>query len=328
MVGIGKKSIFFLIAMAVFAAVFVAPNSAKAEDLMLMRRWVVFPFDADVPGLKNAAENAWWKSRERLTAEKKYLVASRQFLIQKDVFQPRKDLNPDDVKLLAHLLDADVIVTGYSEARGFQLNVYLGQNGELFWSKRISFHPSLKATDQLELISDNITQELLSQIPYQGFVVTDPLIGKTLYDEDSKKYAVVDMGTTDSVTEGMDVQWVKIYIPEKPTLKEGDPILPQSKIQVVAEGKITKIKRGVFVAQVERAKSMDLIGEGTFVVIPKLASKLGESYLAHDIVKEKNAPELLPTMINPVAPESQGAKKQTLIFGSVISVIGLLLLGL
>ncbi len=307
---------------------FMVPGFAKAEDLMLMRRWVVFPFDADVPSLKNSAENAWWKSRERLTAEKKYLVASRQFLIQKDVFQPRKDLNPDDVKLLAHLLDAEVIVTGYSEARGFQLNVYLGQNGELFWSKRIAFHPSLKATDQLELISDNLTQELLSQIPYQGFVVTDPLIGKTLYDEDSKKYAVVDLGTTDNVQEGMDVQWVKIYIPEKPTLKEGEPLLPQSKIQVIGEGKISKVKRGVFVAQVERAKSVDLINEGTFVVIPKLSSKLGESYLGHDIVKEKNAPELLPTMINPVAPESQGAKKQTLIFGSVVSVIGLLLLGL
>jgi len=85
---------------------------AGAENLSLMRRWVVFPFDSDTPANKNSAENAWWKTRERLTLSKKYLVASRQFLIQKDVFQPRKNLNPDDVKLLAHLLDADVVVTG------------------------------------------------------------------------------------------------------------------------------------------------------------------------------------------------------------------------
>lgn len=58
----------------------VAGSSAEAETLSLMRRWVVFPFDSDTPALKNAAENAWWKSRERLTAAKKYLVASRQFM--------------------------------------------------------------------------------------------------------------------------------------------------------------------------------------------------------------------------------------------------------
>jgi len=304
----------------------VAGSSAEAETLSLMRRWVVFPFDSDTPALKNAAENAWWKSRERLTAAKKYLVASRQFLIQKDVFQPRKELDSDDVKLLAHLLDADVIVTGYIENRGFKLNVYLGSSGQLFWTKRISFHPSLKATDQVEMVSDNLTQELLSQVPYQGFVVTDPLIGKPVYEEDGKTFSVVDTGNTDNIQEGMDVQWIQVYIPEK--TKPDDPLLSQSKVQVIGEGKITKVKKGVFVAQIDRAKSLGLINESTFVLIPKLASKLGETYLSHDIVKEKNAPELLPTMINPVAPESQGAKKQTLIFGSVVSVIGLLLLGL
>jgi hypothetical protein len=311
MVRLGKlKNLIFVFLSLV--TVFIT-SEAVAENLALMRRWVVFPYDSDSPALKNAAENAWWKTRERLTLSKKYLVASRQFLLQKDVFQPRKTLSPDDVKLLAHLLDADV---------------NLGQNGQLFWSKRLSFHPSLKATDQLELVSDKLTQDLLSQIPYQGFVVTDPLVGKTVFDEDSKKHVVVDTGTTDDVQEGMDIQWIQVLLPEASEIKEGVPLLSQVKIDVIADGKISKIKKGVFVAQIDRVKSIDLINERTLAVIPKLANKLGENYLGSEIAKEKTSPEVLPTIINPIAPESQGARRGTLVFGSLVSVLGLLLLGL
>jgi hypothetical protein len=326
MVRLGKlKNLIFVFLSLV--TVFIT-SEAVAENLALMRRWVVFPYDSDSPALKNAAENAWWKTRERLTLSKKYLVASRQFLLQKDVFQPRKTLSPDDVKLLAHLLDADVIVTAFNENREFQMNVYLGQNGQLFWSKRLSFHPSLKATDQLELVSDKLTQDLLSQIPYQGFVVTDPLVGKTVFDEDSKKHVVVDTGTTDDVQEGMDIQWIQVLLPEASEIKEGVPLLSQVKIDVIADGKISKIKKGVFVAQIDRVKSIDLINERTLAVIPKLANKLGENYLGSEIAKEKTSPEVLPTIINPIAPESQGARRGTLVFGSLVSVLGLLLLGL
>jgi len=180
----------------------------------------------------------------------------------------------------------------------------------------------------LELVADKITQDLLNQIPYQGFVVTDPLIGKTVYEEDSKKLVVIDSGTTDEIQEGMDVQWIQVLLPEAPNLKEGEPLLRQAKIEVIADGKVTKIKRGVFTAQIDRVKAMDLMTERTFVVIPKLASKMGETYLGAEVAKEKNAPEVLPTIINPVAPESQGARRGTLVFGSVLSVLGLLLLGL
>jgi hypothetical protein len=299
-----------------------------SENLNLLRRWVVFPFDADTPALKNAAENAWWKSREKLTSGKKYLVASRQFLIQKDVFQPRKELTPDDVILLSHLLDADVIVTGFSENREFQLNVYLGQDGHLLWSKHLSFHPSLKATDQLELICAKLTQEFLSQVPYQGFVVSDPIIGKTVYEENNKKLTQVDIGSAADLEEGMDVQFVQVLIPSKADYKEGQPLLPQEKIEILGEGKVLKIKNGSFVAEITRSKSLDMITDKTMVTIPKLAIKLGESYVGAEVAKEKTAPESLPTIINPVAPESQGAHKQTIIFGSVASIIGLLLLGL
>src|SRR5258708_6486349 len=119
-------------ALAVLIFVVSGAHTVRADTLNLMRRWVVFPFDAEAP-LKSAAEAAWWKCRERLTSQKKYLVASRQLLIQKDVYQSRRELGPDDVKLLSNLLEADVIVTGFTEGRQFILNVYLAQNGEIFW---------------------------------------------------------------------------------------------------------------------------------------------------------------------------------------------------
>jgi hypothetical protein len=313
----------FLILIFIGAGI-LAPSfqSHGAESLNLLRRWVVFPFDADTPALKNAAENAWWKTREKLTSSKKYLVASRQFLIQKDVFQPRKELSPEDVKYLARHLDADAIITGFSEDRQFQINAYAGQNGKLLWSKHLGFHPSLKATDQLELISDKLTQEFLSQVPYQGFVITDPIVGKTIYDENNKKLAMIDTGLTGEIEEGMEVQFIQVNLPEE------TPLFAKEKIEVLGEGKIIKIESSTVIAEIDRAKSWEKINDKTLVTIPKLAIKLGESYVGAEVAKEKNAPENLPKMINPVAPESQGAHKQTIVFGSVLSVIGLLLLGL
>ncbi|MDZ4676084.1 MAG: hypothetical protein SGI74_01130 [Oligoflexia bacterium] len=298
------------------------PSFAKAEKLDLMRRWVVFPFEADET-LKVAADNAWWKSRERLTAKKKYLVASRQFLMQKDVLQPRRELKPEDVKLLANLLDANVLVTGYAEQRQFTMNVYLAQNGALFWSKQLGFHPSLKASDQLELITEKLTQELLAIIPYQAFTIVDPLIGKAVYEEVGKKYAVIDVGVTDGLTVGMDVQWTAVNMPED--FDKRRPVLSDSKMILLGEGKITKIKRGIVIAELQRAISNDTITEKTMVRFPQEIEKI-QSYLSIEASKERIAPEILPTLINPVSPESNNAKKNSLIFGTILSILGILAL--
>jgi hypothetical protein len=298
------------------------PTLAHAEKLDLMRRWVVFPFESEEI-LKTAAENAWWKSRERMTAKKKYLVASRQFLMQKDVLQPRREVKPDDVKLLANLLDANVLVTGYAEHRQFTMNAYLAQNGALFWTKKMSFHPSLKASDQLELVADKLTQELLAIVPYQAFTVIDPLIGKPVYEEVSKKYAVIDTGVTDDLGVGMNVQWVEVVMPDQ--VNPNHAILPDSKLVVIGEGKIAKVKRGVVIAELLRANSANGITEKTMVRIPQEAEKQ-QTYLSNEASKERQSPEMLPTLINPVAPESNGAKKNTLVFGSIFSILGILAL--
>lgn len=293
---------------------------ASAEELPLLRRWVVFPYKTDEV-LKTAADNAWWKSRERLTAKKKYLVASRQLMVQKDVFQPRSYLRPDDVKLLGNMLEADVIVTGYSEKRQFTLNVYLAADGRLFWTKHFDFHPSLKAADQLELASDKLTQEMLARVPYQGFTLVDPLKGKPVYDEGDKKYALVDVGMTEDVGPGTEIQWININLPGEDA---DGPLLGQSKLEVVGEGRVIRVKRGVATVEVLKVKSLDEIVEQTLVRIPTIAEKLAQST---DLAPgDRLAPQMLPTIINPVAPGSDQAKRTTLTFGTILSILGILAL--
>src|SRR5690349_4977842 len=61
---------------------------ALADTLNPFFRWAVFPFDAADDKLKIAAEKGWWNAREKITSKKRFLVASKQLLIQKDVFEP------------------------------------------------------------------------------------------------------------------------------------------------------------------------------------------------------------------------------------------------
>lgn len=312
----------FQILSLAFMIASIAPSAFGAE-LNYLRRWVVFPFEVSDPALRHSADDAWWHMREKLTERKRFLVASKQFMEQKDVFQPRKRLSADDVKLLAQLLDADALVTGYIEHRRLFIQVYYGPTGTLFWSKSLAFHPTLKAHEQLRVTNEKLTQEMLYSIPYQGFTVTDPLIGKSVFEETGKKFAVVDVGTTDGVTTGMPIQWVQIKIPE--TVKEGEIALSGSTLEVLAEGRVAKVKRGVFVAEIQRAKTVDLIKNGTLVRIPSEIQKT-EAYVKSDIQSEKVGPEILPTLINPVSPDSQNIKRQTVVFGSIFSILGLLAL--
>jgi hypothetical protein len=297
----------------------------RAENLNLMRRWVVFPFDSEA-SLKNAAERAWWKSREILTSKKKYLVASRQFLQEKDVMQPRRNLRIDDVKLLGKLLDADVLVTGFSEKRQFTLNIYLVQTGQLFWSKHIKFHPSLKADDQLELISDRLINEAMAHIPYQAFTVIDPLINKSVYEDSGKFYAVVDVGNTEDLAEGDDIQWINVSIPAEAATTSD--LISTARDTVVAEGKIVKVKKGVVIAEVLKAKDKDdpinVIYEKSLVRISKESALLAKELKNTHLFDENLAPELVPDSIPLTVVETKVRRKAPTIIGSILGFLAII----
>lgn len=294
-----------------------------ADTLPLLRRWVVFPFDSEST-LKGAADTAWLKSREKLTEKKRFLIASRQFLIQKEVYQPRKLLTPEDSRILAERLEADVLVTGFNEARKFTLNVYL-PSGRLIWTKTYSFHPSLKATDQLELASDKLTGELIAAIPYQGFTLVDPLIGKPVYEEGEKNFAVVDLGKADDIAPGSYLQWLEVFLPETESKTSQ---FSDSKVAIVGEGKVASIKNGVAVTEVLRARSLDSIKERTLVRIPSEAQRLNQGQGDGFGSTDKLAPELLPTEIQPLPTQTTKAKGPSFLVGSGLGLILLILLAL
>lgn len=293
---------------------------AQASELPLLRRWAVMPFETEAE-LKSSGSNAWWRVREMLTARKKFLVASRQLLEQKDAYQPRRELKADDAKLLSQVLEADVIVVGYNKNRNFTLQAYLGSTGTLLWSKSISFHPSLKASDQLELIAERLTRELIFSIPYDGFTINDPLIGKTVYENEGKLLAIVDFGKEEVVDSGAEIQWVQVQLGDKT-----DGALQDSKLMLVAEGQILSIRQGVATVQILRKDPNREIKETSLVRLKERKALSIEPNPNNDEPLRSVAPELLPSQIAPL-PDTTNQKKAPVFFaGSGLGLIGLILL--
>ena len=174
-----------------------------------------------------------------------------------------------------------------------------------------------------------MSQDLLDQIPYQAFTVTDPLIGKPVYEETNKKYAVVDVGNTENLSVGSEIQWVDVVLPEN---AGPGPLIEQTKIAVIAEGKIVTVRRGVVVAEVQKATADDKIIEKSLVRIPSEVKKMEVAMgLTDDLAPlphQHLAPEMIPTVVSPVTPDSAGARKKTLLFGSIFSILGIIALGL
>lgn len=314
-----KILVSMLIAFSSSIAFGEATKEVKGEHLKVLKNWVVFPFAGNSDN--NVARNqAWWKAREMLTKEKKYLVASKQFLIKKDVFQPRKTLTPRGVKLLGNMLNADVLITAYIDGRRFNFEVYLVQNQKLFWRKSIQMSGSARITQQLTQVTQRVVQEMLAVIPYQAYTIEDPIIGKTVYEEAGQKLALVDVGLNQEMKVGTNVQWINVIVP--PSGK-----LSQCKIAIVGEGSVSRVRKGVVVATLDRVTDLSAITPKTLVRIPKQAAKLVEAYTSQ-AGSAPLQPDIIPTIINPVSPESDEAKKKSLIFGGALSFLGILILAL
>lgn len=290
--------------LLIFIALLLCAQPCLSEELKPLRRWVVFPFSSNDEKLKPTANQAWWKFREKITEKKRFLVASKQLLQQKDVYEPRSQLKPEDVKYLAQLLDADVLVTGFNEYRDFTVNVYLSQNGQLLWSKKLGFHPSLKATDQLLQVSTRLVAELLDQIPYHGFVVATE-------EKLPINTVAIDIGNNDSLKPGDEVKFYTLDI-------QGDPqkfSLENIENNQITEGKVSKVKKDYALVDVKR--NVEGLKEEVFVSIAKEKRQSG--------YQEQLAPEMLPSNSEETA-NPQGHSKQFVVFGSIFGFLAILLL--
>lgn len=262
------SGLFTVVILVIFC--FLGIHAEARVEHRLLRRVAVFPI-ADA-NLSNA-EESWWQMREALTHEQRFMVASRRFMINRGVFQPRKVLKPADVIILSKILDAQMLITVFIDERTLKMKVYEGENGYLLWQGDIQFHPAIAINDQLIRVSTMLMNQFISEIPYQGFVIIDDLIGKPVYSSDNEQSVKIFVGKNSKLAVGDPVQFVEISGQVGQSFFNDNPL-----IDVIAEGNIKELKDDYAFARIEKAKNLADIKAETLVRFPQEISRLKEIY--------------------------------------------------
>jgi hypothetical protein len=311
-----------LFSMAFLTLVFTLlfANSANAQiDHQLIRRMAIFPIatSATTPlskaeDLNTVLDEAWWQAREEFAQNRRFLVASKQFLIKSDVFQPRRELEPADAIILGKLLDAHALVTLQMIDRRLLMTVYDGGNGLALWKKGVSLHPSIATRDQLPTLAKKLVLDFIASIPYQGFTIIDALIGTAVYEEGDVKLAQVDLGIQSRSQIGDLVQWVRIAGTTAQPLFQGG-----SKTTVYAEGKIVKLAQGLATVEIQRASSLKDLKEYSLVRVPREAERLATEYT----LSENPRTTLTAELVAPEASPMERIAKEKRPLATTLSII-------
>lgn len=270
-----------------------------------LQRMVVFPVQAPKEVL-SSAEETWWQVREVLTENKRFLVASKNFLLQKDVYQSRGELSPADAIILGKLLDAQALITTYVQERKLFMKVYDGEFGRIIWQRDISLVSSLPMAQQLADAGKKLIKDFIATIPYQGVVVVDPLKGKATYKEQGVVYVKVDVGLNTSIEQADKVQFVRVYSDSlKPLFEQG------ASIEVFAEGSVVQVDKNTLLVAVDRATKVEDIREMTLVRVPKELKRVQEVFALQDKLRAQLDPAVLSPEMSP-ANEVVAEKKPLL----------------
>ena len=242
---------------------FVFPLVSFAQvEHQLIHRVAVFPVKVERQ-LKKSAENTWWSMREALTESDRFLVASKSFLQQKDLYQARGELQPADALILAKLLDAHALVTTEVHANTMKMNVYEGEFGRVLWQHEISLQKSLPVSEQIEATGKKLMQDFVASLPYQGYVVVDPLKGRPVYEENAKKVVKIKVGQVSQIEVGDPVQLIRLHSESlKPQLPDG------MTMEVFAEGTVITKESGQVVVTITRAEDFKKIKAYSLVRFP------------------------------------------------------------
>lgn len=246
---------------------------SKADvKIDLIRRITVFPIKAREVDSR-VSENAWWKMREVLTEDKRLLIATKRFMVNREVFQPRESLKPADVLLLSRVLEAQALLVTYINDHQLNMIAYESENGVTLWQQSIGLNFSLPISEQLEEACVKLVKDFTASIPYQGFQVIDPLIGDSLYeDEENRTLAQVEVGKIVSIEKGDPVQWIEV----KGNLS-GPVFQTNGQIEVVAEGKVLEVRGSRVVVEVTRHLDTFRFPELALVRFPNELKRLQDS---------------------------------------------------
>jgi hypothetical protein len=271
--------------LALILMVVAGPLWAQTEHT-LVRRITVFPIKTGQPELATLAEEAWWELRETLTRDKRFLVASKNFLQQKDVYQARSVLSPADAIILGKLLDANALVSTYVEDRVLYMKVYEGEYGRPLWEHQLVLQPSLPVAEQLQPAVVKLAQDFIASIPYHGFVVIDPLKGRPVFQEGRRLLVRAEIGAGAEVDVGDPAQLIRIYSDHlKPLFTHG------ASIEVFAEGRVVEHTRESIVIELDRLNRATAVQEGTLIRLPRELKRLEQLYSIQDSLKNKIDPE-------------------------------------
>ncbi len=289
----------------------------KPEDShhLPVRKIVVFPFDSLA---KNQAdmEKAWWKVREELTANKRFLIASKQLMNRKDVFISKREIDRPSAILLGKHMDAEALVTAYLADREFKMTVYSATTGAILWSQSLNMNSAQPIAEQIENTSLKLIRDFVAQIPYQGYQILDPIVGKPLFDEGSSKRAKVEVAADARVEKGDLVQWV--------TIQETTPVYQNlNNLLIVAEGNVVEVERGILTVEIKRLKDPKLLSEKALIRIPKEAIRLQET-MALKSNPTGMSPEIIVAEMRAAQPDShehKGMVTTGVTLGSIVTLI-------
>ena len=243
--------IFILFAQLLFADI----------DHKRLQKIAVFPIaDANYQNV----EDAWWQMREVLTKEQRFFVASKRFMVNRGVFQPRKELKPADIIILGKILDADAIVVSWVSERKFIFKVHDAVNGYALWESEGQFHPAISINDQLVRVSTQMIQDFVKALPYHGYTLKDDQTGKVLFDVDEKKIVRVNLGTKLKLAPDDNVQWIRVTGDTSKPFFNNDP-----KIEVIAEGRVYKQSADFIEVELDRLTDPEELKSDSLVRIPK-----------------------------------------------------------
>ena len=311
------------VSFAARSPVLNAPPPTSAEQRVqhrLIRRLVVFPFEAPVEHAVSA-QDAWWQTREELTRSPRFLVASKQYVVKSDNFIARGTLEPADVILLGKLLDAHAIVTGRLDGRKLAMKAYDSSNGVLLWRQDYQLHPSIAIQDQLPSAARKVIADFIASVPYQAFQIVDPLIGAAMYEEGNLKLAQIDVGISGGAQINDPVQWIRIDSESFKPLFQGG-----ARIDAFAEGKIVKIERGIATVEMMRMEKGSSIREYDLVRLPREYDRLQQQFAIQEGLRSSPAPGLLAPEAAPMEAMIKERRPLAAVISWVASVAAFLLL--
>ena len=275
------------------AFLFTSVCFGQAVEQSLVRRLAVFPVDAPEE-LSKRADEVWWELREFLTKDKRFLVATKTFLQQQNVYQPRNELDPAAAIILGKVVDADAVLTTYLKDRTLHMAVYESRYGRPLWTREVELQPSLRLQDQLSPVTLKLARDFIASIPYQGFVVLDPLKDGAVYRDGRRLLMKADVGLNSEVAVGDAVELVRVKSDHiKPLFTHG------ATIEVYAQGRVVGIDREIITAEIQRLAKSVTVKEKALVRLPKEMRRLEQQFSLSDPLKNKINPEFISPEITP-----------------------------